>query len=86
MELKKYQNDIVNVEIGATILFLLVGVFYPKLWVFYTALGINIVLLASYKIITKYYFMIYGLSMANRFVGKVNNTLEGLNGQISREI
>ena len=86
MDLKKSQNDIIRVDIYFTILAIIVGIFYPKLWLFYTALGVNLTLLLTYLTLTKYYFMINGLSMANKFVGKVNKQLEAMNGQVSREI
>ena len=86
MELKKAQNDIIQVDMLFNLIVLIVGALLPKLWLFYTALSVNLILLGSYMIITKYFFMIAGITMANKFAKKVNNQLEVLNGQIPREV
>lgn len=82
MELKKSQNDIVKVGFGLNILVGLISIFYSPYWLFLTTVLVNILLLGTYMIFTKYYFMFAGISAANRFAGIVSNKLEGLNGKI----
>ena len=86
MELQKSQNDIVKVCVWFNLLVLIVGIFYQRLWLFYTGLVLNILLLSTYMIFTKYFMLFAGITMANKLVRTVSNKLEGLNGQISREI
>lgn len=80
MELKKSQSDIVKVCLGLNIISLILSIFFLASWVFYTTITVNIVLLISYIIITKYFFMIAGLTMANKFARKINDKLEVMNG------
>ena len=83
MNLQKSQNDIIKVGFWFNLLVIIVSIFYPKLWLFYTALALNIVLLGTHMIITKYFYLLGGLFAANKFAKKLNSNLRSLDGQVS---
>ena len=80
MDLQKQQNNILKVGLGLNVIILLVGFFYRPLWMFFMGVVVNILLMITYLVITKYYAMFQGLSEVNGIFKTLNNSLEGLDG------
>jgi len=75
IDLNQQKQKIINVALGFNALILIIGIFYSPKWILVSSLSLNIVLLGTFIILTKYGMLFSGLITANRFARQLNNGL-----------
>lgn len=82
MDLKKSQNDIVKVAFWINLIALIIGLFYPTIWIPAMVIGINVTLMGTHWIITKNFVMFQGLLAVNSVAKNLNKKLGEFHGQV----
>jgi len=78
MDILKINQKIISVLFIINFLFLLLSIFFLTKWVTIVFCVINIVLIGTNLIITKYSYLFLSLSSTNKIMGKLNDSLSKL--------
>lgn len=74
----KVNEQVPKIQLGANVLFLIIGVFFINKVLFITFIITNILLNGTSIIIKKYSFLFKALTLKNNFAKSLNNKLEEL--------
>lgn len=78
MNILKTNKKIIKIVLYLNISILILSIFYLKSWIIFTLLSINIILLFTNIIISKYHVIFYGLCGANKFAKTLKTAMGGL--------
>lgn len=78
IEINKQKEKIIRVDLGMNILSLVVLIFFFKGWIVFTNLTLNIILIGSYMILSKYGAVFSGIYQANKITRTLNDSLENM--------